>query len=205
MPAADLARRSTCRPGLTSRSYRREHPSKALAPASDCCLLDAARQERIAQHAARRREGIAVTRQSILAEVSAERDRQDRDYGARHDDGLQRNDWSAIAARHLGLASSDGAETDADRWRRQLIRLAAVAVAAIESADRKGQSHPELAARLQALADQHCEPVLLLADGAPGMEYRSRTPYGVLLSQASGWEKANQMRTIEPTKMEGVS
>jgi hypothetical protein len=73
----------------------------------------------------------------IVAEVIGERERQDAQWGGpEHDDRHLANDWVAIIVRHLGLAADDAAATDPERFRRQLVRVAAVAVAALESFDR---------------------------------------------------------------------
>ncbi len=76
--------------------------------------------------------------QAILSEVGEERARQDAEWGRDHDDGHTQSDWVALLTRHAGLAVNDGVTTeDADRYRRQLVRVAALAVAAVESLDRK--------------------------------------------------------------------
>lgn len=95
-------------------------------------------------------QGPAGDRASILAEVSAERDRQDGMFGgAGHDDTHSATDWVSILVRHLGLAVDDGspagvclmtdhcAGADPVRYRRQMVRVAAIAVAAVETFDRK--------------------------------------------------------------------
>jgi len=77
-------------------------------------------------------------RQLILSEIEAERQAQDREHGGpAHDDTHTCNDWLAILVRHLGLAGSDEAVIDPVRFRRQMIRVGALAVAIVESFDRK--------------------------------------------------------------------
>lgn len=79
-----------------------------------------------------------MTRDKIFAEINAEREAQDIAHGGpASDDTHSLNDWIAILARHVGLAASDGAAEDRARCRRQLIRVAAVAVAAAEAMDRQ--------------------------------------------------------------------
>lgn len=73
----------------------------------------------------------------ILSEVIAERQAQDAEHGGPdYDDCHSPNDWCAILIRHLGLSCSDRAETDFRRYRRQMVRVAALAVAAVEAHDR---------------------------------------------------------------------
>ncbi len=78
-----------------------------------------------------------MSRDSIIAEINQERDAQDAMYGGIESDMRHsHNDWVAILVRQLGLAASDQAAIDPVRWRRQMVRLAAAAVAALESHDR---------------------------------------------------------------------
>ena len=79
-----------------------------------------------------------MTREAILGQLSAERDAQDAKWGGpAHDDGHGPDAWVALLARHLGLAVNDGgAGYDPARYRRQLVRVAATAVAALEAFDR---------------------------------------------------------------------
>lgn len=89
----------------------------------------------------------------ILEEIDAERLAQDRQWGGpSHDDGHNCNDWIAIMVRHLGLAASDEGAECGERFRRQLIRMAALAIAATESFDRKVSA---LAAELDKVAGKY--------------------------------------------------
>lgn len=84
------------------------------------------------------RDVIKMTRQQIFDAIIAERAAQDRDHGGpEHNDTLGPHHWAAILVRHLGLAFSDAGEFDAVRYKRQLIRTAAICVAALESLGRK--------------------------------------------------------------------
>lgn len=77
---------------------------------------------------------------NIIAELVAERQAQDEQWGGpSHDDQHSLNEWIAIACRHLGLAASDGGEEAPARFRRQMIRIAALAVAAVKSVDRNSE------------------------------------------------------------------
>jgi hypothetical protein len=76
----------------------------------------------------------------VLREITEERGRQDIEFGGpNHDDIVTRSEWGAIILRHGGLAMGHSAKADNDDeiYRRQLIRVAAIAVAAIQSHDRK--------------------------------------------------------------------
>lgn len=81
-----------------------------------------------------------MSQESILDEVRQERALQDRLFGgADHDDRHMPNEWIAILTRHLGLAAGDAADIDPARFRRQMVRIAALGVAAVEAMDRRGK------------------------------------------------------------------
>lgn len=75
----------------------------------------------------------------VVAEVMAERDRQDRKWGgATHDRVHSPADWNRYIREHEVRAESVLAGEpirDGDKWRQQMIRVAALAVAAIEAHD----------------------------------------------------------------------
>ncbi len=78
-----------------------------------------------------------MTIEAILRSIVTERQCQDSKYGGqRCDDMHTPGCWAQILMRHLGLAFSDAAEIDPVRYRKQLIRVAATCVAAVESLDR---------------------------------------------------------------------
>lgn len=91
---------------------------------------------------------------SVYDEIAAERQAQDKSWGgADHDDQHNAFDWVRFMVPHLGKAISVGAEVlDEGHWfsaslsgsvrsvplfRQQMVRVAALAVAAIESHDRR--------------------------------------------------------------------
>lgn len=74
-----------------------------------------------------------VRRQRIYEMIEEERSIQEAIYHKEVDDKHTTNDWIAILVRHLGLACNDMAKTDEARYRRQLIRVAATAIAALEA------------------------------------------------------------------------
>jgi hypothetical protein len=74
-------------------------------------------------------------RQDIFNEIEAERHAQDQKWGGPdHDDRHGSYDWVAFVARDLGLAVTR--PWDAGEFRRRMLRVASLAVAAIEWADR---------------------------------------------------------------------
>ncbi len=75
---------------------------------------------------------------AIFDEIRDERRVQDRQWGGpAHDDARTRSEWVALLARHVGLAVDDGEPDVSDRFRKQMVRVAALAVAALEAHGRK--------------------------------------------------------------------
>lgn len=75
-------------------------------------------------------------RERILSEIREERRIQETRYSASNDDCLSGAAWVAILCRHVGLAIDDGGTRDFARFRRQMVRVAATALAAVEALDR---------------------------------------------------------------------
>jgi hypothetical protein len=72
---------------------------------------------------------------NILQEIQDERILQDHAWGgSEHDDTLSPSDWVAIIVKHLGKSVSY--PFNPPLFRTQLVRVAAIAVAAIEAYDR---------------------------------------------------------------------
>jgi hypothetical protein len=76
-------------------------------------------------------------RELILSEILEERILQASRFSAEHDSCHACTDWVSLLCRHLGLAVDDEAEVTMWRYRRQLIRVAATALAALEALDLK--------------------------------------------------------------------
>lgn len=83
-----------------------------------------------------------MERQAILKEIDAERDYQDKKWGHNADDTKNEpNDWASYIAHHStrwfngGFAPYDA--TTVAAFRKQMVKTAALAVAAIESLDRQ--------------------------------------------------------------------
>ncbi len=74
----------------------------------------------------------------ILDEILTERQAQvGQGYDAAHDDKMHLDGWLCTLCYHLGLAGGNAGEPAAEsRFRRQMVILAALAVAAVESLDR---------------------------------------------------------------------
>jgi hypothetical protein len=82
---------------------------------------------------AERRHRIATApRDLVLADISAEREAQDAKWGGSdHDDDHADSDWLCYIRKHAARAEESHAV-----FRQQMVRIAALAVAAIESFDR---------------------------------------------------------------------
>lgn len=83
-------------------------------------------------------------RQTTFDQIEDERRHQDQQWGGPdHDDDLEYRDWDMILTR-LTKAAYDAYAGDSDKgsheWRRRLIQIAAVAIAAAESFDRRWPS-----------------------------------------------------------------
>lgn len=71
---------------------------------------------------------------TVLADVEAERRRQEERWGAAHDDDHTLFDFVAITTEHLGRVVS---APELGQAREQFVRVAALAVAAVEAIDRR--------------------------------------------------------------------
>jgi hypothetical protein len=84
----------------------------------------------------RTEEPQVLRRLDLYGEIKAERERQDAKWGgAKHDDTHTNFDWIVYLTKHVGKAVSW--PFDKSRFRTQMVRVAALAVAAIEWADRR--------------------------------------------------------------------
>lgn len=152
--------------------------------------------------------------QSIFSEIKAERGRQEKLYSSRHDDQHSQSDWIAVMVRHLGLAVDDGmpgsgavnihtTASNPARYRRQLVRVAATAFAALEAFERQVATHQsqekseigDVSGAVldwwQSIADETGEPILVIGD-------ESNTRYAVVESQATQTERTNCIARIPP-------
>lgn len=78
-------------------------------------------------------------RQYIYDQIEFERLAQLALWSEEHDNHHLTDNWGGLLVRHLGLAmtESDSLTTDWARFRKQMVRVAALAVAAIEATDRR--------------------------------------------------------------------
>lgn len=78
---------------------------------------------------------------AALTAVSEERKRQDAQWGGSdHDDEHERVDWLRFVDEHVRRARRAVNHTgDLDEYRQQMVEIAALCVAAIESHDRKAR------------------------------------------------------------------
>lgn len=86
--------------------------------------------------------------QGVLAEVAAERTRQDAQWGgATRDDALPIPAFVQLIGDYAGWARVKAREGSMVEARQRLVQVAALAVAAVESLDRRaaGTAQPELA------------------------------------------------------------
>lgn len=84
-----------------------------------------------------------MSREAIYGEIATEREAQDARYGGEgHDDQHTFNDWIVLCCRYASKAAaypacSEGRTVeDSKRFRANMIRVAALAVAAVEYVDR---------------------------------------------------------------------
>lgn len=99
-----------------------------------------ARERQVAELAARETAArdADARRREILAQVHNEREAQDDKWGgADHDDRHKPGDWTRFIVRQLGAAEEGIDVHHWDEWRRQMVQVAALAVAALETIDRK--------------------------------------------------------------------
>jgi hypothetical protein len=115
-------------PRKVARRHRWEHDRGARAP---------------------QRESIMASK-DILAEVAAERSRQDARWGGSgHDDAMTMTEFARLIADYAGWARVKAREGALDEARLRFLQVAALAVAAVErlDRDRSGASAPAPAPR----------------------------------------------------------
>lgn len=99
-----------------------------------------ARERQVAEIAARETAARDADhrRREILAQIHNERENQDDKWGgADHDDRHKPGDWTRFIVRQLGAAEEGIDVHDWDLWRKQMVQVAALAVAALETIDRE--------------------------------------------------------------------
>jgi hypothetical protein len=75
--------------------------------------------------------------EAVLAEVAKEREYQDRKWGGQPtDDKNKPADWSGYITMYLGTAMRGASAEDGTEYRKNMLKVAALAVAAVETYDR---------------------------------------------------------------------
>jgi hypothetical protein len=98
------------------------------------------------------RDEVLARTDDVLREVRAERAWQITEWGwglrdgrmnmadagaTGHDDAHAEGDWTRFIVRHLGRAEQGIEDQDPIAWRKQMLRVAALATAAVEAHDRR--------------------------------------------------------------------
>lgn len=96
---------------------------------------NAALKARLAE--AERQASDARVSWGVLSRVVAERKRQDERWGPAHDDEHTTADFVRFIEHYAGLARDAEIQADPDEARKRLVQVAALAVAAAESIERK--------------------------------------------------------------------
>ncbi len=129
----------------------------------------------------------------ILAEVAAERERQDGRWGgAEHDDEMTMDAFAQLIADYAGWARVKAREGTFDEARQRLVQAAALAVAAVECLDReKAQRDAPPAKPLMGFASR-LEPLGAAAAFGPDtvVRQRDRASGGVNLRDARSARQA---------------
>lgn len=79
-----------------------------------------------------------MTFPNVYQEIQDERSRQDVQWGGHeHDDEHARHEWNGFIAHQMSAAATAVVQDDQSAWRERMIKIAALAVAAVESHDRR--------------------------------------------------------------------
>ncbi|MGC4030235.1 MAG: MazG-like family protein [Tepidisphaeraceae bacterium] len=134
------------------------------------------------------REARTYAAPAVLADIIAERGRQVEQWGgAAHDDAHRTYEWAYHINHQNAKLESEKHDTLAARSR--LVKVAALAIAAIESIDRKAEAAPP------AIAPKAVEwngPLVVLKNGSPFREgdqvqYLGRTRFGSTYQHVVAW------------------
>lgn len=86
------------------------------------------------------RPGENTMREGIYREIESERAEQDAEWGGpSHDDEHSAGDWLEFLRKHWAKANAAPLDRDGPTFRKQMVRVAALAVATIEWFDRREQ------------------------------------------------------------------
>ncbi len=103
---------------------------------SDCCVTIILMKGRI------------IMREQIFEEINKEREYQDQKWGSEFDDRNTVNDWATYISIYAGHAADMGNIHDIEQQRLHMLKVASLAVAALETFDRNN-----------GFAPRHYEPV----------------------------------------------
>ncbi|HEV7266459.1 MAG TPA: hypothetical protein VGN83_16285 [Falsiroseomonas sp.] len=108
-----------------------------------------------------------MTTQSVLLEVGAERTRQDAQWGVERDEALSVATFVQLIADYAGWARVKAREGSHVEARQRLVQVAALAVAAVETLDRRGGGRAEAAPPGEAAMASAND----VAAGSPGLSW----------------------------------
>lgn len=79
--------------------------------------------------------------EAVFDHIRIERHRQRTEWGDDHDAEHAPGDWTRFVVRHLGRAEQAIEDDKPDDYRRQMVRVATLAVAAIEAENLRARPH----------------------------------------------------------------
>jgi len=86
------------------------------------------------------REESQIRARTVLDDVIKERDYQRKRWSTEHDVLHSHFEWVSIISTWLGKAASAALGSDTGTFRKRLVQIAAISIAAIEALDRDAQS-----------------------------------------------------------------
>lgn len=124
---------------LLARRWQLDHPAPTRARGDAARYAEVGRAL-LADQVAEALAYLEREAPDVVGEILDERATQDRKWGGpTHDDEHSARDWVFFVARHVHRAL-DGDDFDRRHWRKQMVRVAALAIAAIEWADRRHEA-----------------------------------------------------------------
>lgn len=186
------------------RKFRRHLEGKRVGTHPDQIRMGGMRKD--ARHGDQGHEGGHEMSQ-FVKDVMAERAVQRAQYGDAHDDGHSLSQWGAILVHLLGQAfcHKNPDSVSPARFRKQMVELAATAMAAAEAMERRPDTSmmDKMIQLCQAEADRFGEPAMVLPQGhqhlqSTGEVMKNLPCCVVLLSRATPEEVAQKVHRCEP-------